>query len=324
MRMLTLAKGFESRGHSVKFLTANSGIHWLEDELKNSNLDISHVHSDSLDHKLLTALDPDLVVFDGYQFDRVDTLRLFDAGRPSLAVIDGNDLGYAAQLFLDQTPGAESGALALRLGERLLAGSRYSLIRTEVLGQRAIRERSGTRSAQASGSSGLVVLGGSDPAEAAVTIDRIIELLRAEVAIAIFGAPQPSEGRTKLNHRVHYFEPGPDLVSHFGRVDWAISAAGSTSLELMTCGVATALLTVADNQLNTYEWLTSHGMVCGLGSLASIRANIRATVDRLEEFIQDREGRDAMSASGMATFDGLGTVRVVRAVEQMIFGSSTG
>ena len=95
----------------------------------------------------------------------------------------------------------------------------------------------------------------------------------------------------------------------------AISGAGHTAYELCAMGVPTMLVIVAENQAGVASGLGSDagGPCVRLGGHHELRDGVVAEgVDRLR---RDGARRKAMSDLGGATVDGLGSSRVLAAME---------
>ena len=100
----------------------------------------------------------------------------------------------------------------------------------------------------------------------------------------------------------------PELVVG---ADLVVSAAGSSTWELLALGAATALVRVADNQTVSYQRLVSGRLAAGLGSLAELRGEgAVAAHDTLRGLLRDPSQRAALASAAWARVDGRGRARV--------------
>jgi len=104
--------------------------------------------------------------------------------------------------------------------------------------------------------------------------------------------------------------PTPRLVDLVGGADVVLSAAGTSTWELMCLGVATGLVCVVDNQRPGYAAVTGHGSVLGLGELDSLRDGPSPGLARL---LSDPDLRQDLRRRARRLVDGHGVERVADA-----------
>jgi RimJ/RimL family protein N-acetyltransferase len=92
----------------------------------------------------------------------------------------------------------------------------------------------------------------------------------------------------------------------------AVSAGGSTSLELCRLGVPTALVVLADNQVALAAGLDRAGAARLLGRITSLDAG--AAVAAVRALAEDAGAREALACRGPALVDGRGAGRLVVAL----------
>lgn len=107
------------------------------------------------------------------------------------------------------------------------------------------------------------------------------------------------------NVTLHY---NPDIKKLMDFCDISISAAGSTTYELVACGVPALLVVAADNQLRLAREAERQGMAFNLGWYHELdAAKLFSTLDSL---INNRALRGKMANSGQELIDGRGAQRV--------------
>jgi spore coat polysaccharide biosynthesis predicted glycosyltransferase SpsG/L-amino acid N-acyltransferase YncA len=207
-------------------------------------------------------------VLDGYLFDAAYQSALIERGC-RLATLDDYNVGgdHIGELVLDHNLGSgPSDYPDLEDGQTLLAGSRYCLLRA---GFRAVAGEH--RQLAPSVPRVLVSLGGVDQT-------RLLEHLVEEVASSITPPARitvlsPAMKRTRTNSASHgvsidwktFVEDMPGLLmSH----DVAVSAAGSTTWELLCAGLGMVLFVQAKNQARVAQELSSRGLATVLGELS--------------------------------------------------------
>jgi spore coat polysaccharide biosynthesis predicted glycosyltransferase SpsG len=102
----------------------------------------------------------------------------------------------------------------------------------------------------------------------------------------------------------------PRVADVFDEADAAISAAGSTTWELLCMGVPTALVQVADNQAGVVRTARATGAALVIGTPSDAAATLPGALDELTDLDRQR----SLSDAALRTVDGLGASRVVDAL----------
>ncbi len=265
---------------------------------------------------LLGRLGACAVVLDGYQFtDEYEE----EIGRANIAVLAWDDDGHAghvnADLVLNQNLSAHPGlyAAARRRGRELLLGGGYICLR------RAFRlARDGGAKAPSPEADNVLVLAGGGDADAYLTMVfaalQEVGVVWSRVNVLLGGAAEQNRDRaeelSEQGFHVAFSVANPE--TYMLRADVAISAAGSTIWELMTLGVPTCSVPVADNQRANAELLDDRELVPMLaGSPAELT---EAGLRKLRAVLDDPGRRAQMARSGRETVDGRGVFRVLDAI----------
>lgn len=251
------------------------------------------------------------VVLDGYHFDTTYHERLKTAGI-RLAVIDDNAHleRYLADVIVNQNVHAARLRYSNEPYTSLLLGPRYALLRREFLRWRNVR-----RDIPPIATRLLVTFGGSDPGNRTVLVLQALERVRVPLEVAVvLGAANPHEPTVRRlaamsKHRVRIESNVTDMTRLMNWADAAVSAAGSTTLELAFMGVPALLLTVAENQLELAKALDESGAAVNLGWARDITPGVLA--EEVERLILSPSKRGRMRVIGRSLVDGLGAQRVV-------------
>ncbi len=265
------------------------------------------------------------VVVDGYVFDEAYLAAL--GGLAPIVVIDDEPrcARYPVDLLVNQNLHASPDAYAAAApGARLLLGPRYALIRREF--RTAVRTGSGepARAVRV-----LVTLGGADPANVTRTAIQALEGLGdagLEVRVLVgplnpraaelLGAARGAAGHVEVLHMP------PDVAGLMAWTDLAVSAAGSTTWELLHIGVPLVLVTLADNQRAIATSLGHAGLALDLGWHADVTAeSIAAAIMALAA---DGPRRRRMAEQGRLLVDGLGAGRVAVEIEALVSCAGVG
>ncbi|MGW5673280.1 spore coat protein, partial [Micromonospora sp. NPDC003776] len=133
VRCVALGEEFRARGAHVELLGSVAGVEWAARQLAARGIP-HHPGPDTPAGLVAVAREHalDVLVLDSYELDPACAGALRAAGIGTLAIVDGDTRGQDADLYLDQNLGAAPVAPA----DRLLAGTRYALLRREVLDRR--------------------------------------------------------------------------------------------------------------------------------------------------------------------------------------------
>jgi spore coat polysaccharide biosynthesis predicted glycosyltransferase SpsG len=313
MRSLTLAVELLERNHEVAFVTGPVEIDWLRDTIRESGVTVSQCEYDSLSAEVVRDFGAERVVVDSYRIP-AQLISNLDRHVPVLAIVDGDDRGIVASLYLDQNLGAENIDRPDLTGERFLAGSRYALVRRAVLQA----TRAEPWRIEADPPRVLCFLGGTDATGSVVEVVRAIAALERSLELTVVAAPvhhpaiRAVVGDTTLLELV---PPTPDLPRLFAQTDIVVSAAGTSAWDICTLGLPAVLVGVVDNQSASLREAVARGLVLGVdttdpGSIGL--AQVGVDVARL---LDDETLREGLSARSRAEFDGRGASRVAERLE---------
>ncbi|MEU8083122.1 spore coat protein [Micromonospora sp. NPDC049101] len=337
VRCLALAEEFLARGAHVAVFGTVEQLAWATTELAARGIPL-HPGPESPAELVEAAHrhELDVMVLDSYELDPAGAGALRAAGVFTLAIIDGDSRGQAADLYLDQNfgaeltspgpgaepPGRDVGAGA-RLPGRLLAGSRYALLRDSVISARPPVAPPATT---VSRPRVLAFFGGTDAVGAAPLLTRVLVATGHPMDLTVI------VGRPELEAEVEDIAPGrgqiirpippttslPTLITE---ADLVVSAAGTSTWELCCLGAPAALVCVVDNQRESYTRVVRHGLAAGLGELPELTTGgvagraARATAARtLHGLLSAPQRRATLAAQAWSTVDGQGRARVVDAV----------
>lgn len=323
MRCAALAEEFQARGATVVFAADAGSVPFAAAQLAARG--IRHVAPPGTPEEhveLARSLGARVVVVDSYLLgpDVYDALRA--AGVVVLALVDGDPAGRAADLYLDQNIGAEHDVWELAPGAVRLAGLDHALMRDDI---RALRPATPER-APAEVPEVLAVFGGTDAYAAAPVLARALVATGAPFHLTVVAAREETRAELEAlaagpladGQSVTVIAPTERIAELVVAADLVVSAAGTSSWELMCLGAACALVCVADNQVESYGRAVEAGLADGLGYLEPLRSGPQAVVDLLRDLLTTPDRRQALRERGWAAVDGRGRQRVVDALGLLV------
>lgn len=323
IRCVALAEEFVAQGAQAEFFGSVEGVPWAMRQLDLRRLALYPGPTTPIGlveaarrHRL------DAMVLDSYELDPEGAGTLRAAGVVTVAIIDGDSRGQAADIYLDQNLGAGTPADPTLPG-RTLAGTSYALLRSAIL---AARPAAPPPPVPVERPRVLAFFGGTDAFGAAPVLTRLLLSTGQPVDLTVV-VSRPAVGAELSavapgpDQSVRLVPPTDDLPSLVRTADLVISAAGTSTWELCCLGAPTALVCVVDNQREAYARVVAHGLAAGLGRLGDLagdgpgpRAARSAAVRTLRELLGSPAHRATLAARAWSAVDGRGRGRVVDAV----------
>lgn len=312
MRCLALAQAWQDLGGTAAFLSHELPPS-LEERLQSEGIQSLALKSleEDISETCEAAKKADWLVLDGYHFSQTHIERA-SKHTPGLLVID--DLGQFTSggmtLLLNQNITASNLHYHQDDGfPILLLGSRMALLRREF--RKEALERDFSEPCQRL----LVTLGGSDPHQVTEKVISALLTLPFLQARIVVGAVNPRL-KTLLalckgnEDRLEVLSGVNDMVPHMDWAQLAVSAGGTSVLELASRAVPTLLVTVAENQEAICKQLDLAGIMIHAGwhhqlELSSLASKIR-------ELSLTPTVRKRMANLGLSMCDGHGATRVAR------------
>ena len=265
--------------------------------------------------RLAAASSAEIALVDGYQFGEA-YFRVLGRGRLFLGYVD--DLFAptgGCDLVLNTNVYAEPGPYRAPAGRTLLLGPRYALLAASfVAARRPPRAGAAARL--------LVTFGGSDlgrQTEKVLASLAEVDPARGPLDVqVVLGAATDHASEVRAltagcrPHRVTVVHAATDMAARMSWADLAITAGGTTCLELSCIGIPSLVIAVADNQRRVAEGFGRLGLMRSLGWYEQVSvAQIAAELTALRE---DPEARVRMVRAQHEAVDGRGAPRVVEAI----------
>lgn len=269
--------------------------------------------SDDLRETSKAAAEANWVVIDGYHFDASFSEGVNRTARHVLLIDDLAQLPrYPAELILNQNITASEVMYAgCDSGTGLLMGCRHALLRREF--RRPLPERDALAGCERV----LVTLGGSDPDNVTLKVIDALMLLPRLHARVIVGSANPHRESllqrcNAASGRIEVFPMVQDLVPMMDWAQLAVSAGGTSVLELASRGVPAVLIAIAGNQRAICETMHRDKVMVCAGWHEDLNADALASV--IGELAADLSAprRADFAARGPQLVDGRGAARVAR------------
>lgn len=301
MRMVALAERARDREIEPRFIIGGgeTAIRTVTQRGFVGSLATSPENSDWLRH----VAAEDLIFFDGYQFGP-DIMRLARDRAARVGAVD--DLGFGrfpVDVLVNQNLPDET-HYSLPVQSSLLVGPRYALVRREFMTHRRDRIADRPRTL-------LVTMGGSDVA--GVT-ERIVQLAPIQATfqrmLVVVGPGLELPAAVEEIPCVEIVQSPADVAGTFARADAALSAAGSTTWELLAMGIPIALVQVAENQRDVGPALGREGAALFVGGPDDLESHFAEVVRQLADPLV----RLRLGSRALQVVDGRGADRCLQAL----------
>lgn len=326
MRCLALAQAWRSAGGRAVFIMA-ADAPVIESRLQSEGFMVEHISAepggaeDARKTCDIAGLNgADIIVVDGYHFNSEYQALIKASGKCLLFVDDyGHADRYFADLVLNQNIYADEGLYWAREPyTRLLLGSPFVLLRREFWPWRGWGRTVLPKACRV-----LITLGGSDPDNVTLKVIESLHSLVAEglEAVAVVGGSNCHCDEIRLaceSSPIHLrlVQNASNMPELMAWADVAISSAGTTSWELAFMGLPSLSIVLADNQVRVAEKLSEAGVSTNLGW--HDRLSAEALGDALAALLCDPLRRSSMAVAGRQMVDGLGPLRVVSSILEML------
>lgn len=298
MRQAAVAEAAAASGHEARLIGEVPEA--MSERLRRWGIDVATANGDSW---LRNVRSDDVIVFDGYDFGPDDHEAAAITGATLGAVEDSGRGRYLVDVVLNQNLVGDV-RLETRTDTHVLLGPRYALVREAF---RSHRRQRGDDLDQV-----VVILGGSN---AAGLLERVAgcvaEQLQDVVVTCVVG---PTARAVTVEHPDVRLIRNPDEIAVvFDGADAAVTAAGSTTWELLCMGLPTVLIQVADNQEHVGQPVADRGAALFAGRLPLDENRLSGCLEQLS----DSDVRGKLSQRGLDLVDGLGPDRFIGSLLQL-------
>lgn len=328
VRTLALGQAWRRAGGEVTYLLHPDGAFfqgWLTSAGAAARETAAPTGSDEdalATAEVANAMGAPWVVLDGYAFGSDYQRLLRDSCEAKVLAID--DYGHSGHIWADILLNHGADASESMYPDRephsmLLLGPRYALVREEFPARARTDSEDGRRESPAGTREArrvLVTMGGVDPDNVTERVMRALDAVRTpglEVTV-VLGAGNRDRDRLEAlaaesGVRFTIEQAVWGMWDLMRDADLAVSAGGSTTLELACAGLPSIIVVLAPNQEGLAAAMDEAGAALNLGPHADMVESDLAA--RIEYLLGSETRRTAMSAAGRRLVDGRGGSRVV-------------
>lgn len=197
--------------------------------------------------------------------------------------------------------------------EIFLLGSRYVPLRPEFADKRIHIKQNAD--------SVFVTTGGTDSHDMLIGIlDKMKEselagIKKCVVAGKFYDRPEDLRAMAEEDGTIEVYHDISDICAIMRKCDIAVSAGGTTMIELCSCGIPTVCFSMADNQMPAINAFSEKGIVKYAGDVRDNREkvidNIIGNIGLMKDSYELREG---LSEKAKGVVDGRGAERIAEAI----------
>ncbi len=318
MRCIALAQEWVAQNGTVLFICCLSNAALLQ-RLQSLNFETRLIEKscpDPLDIDTTLSMaaqrDARVMVVDGYQFTCDYHKKIREHGIKLMVIDDYNHLPfYHADILLNQNTGAQAIPYHTPPGTIPLLGSDFALLRDEFL---TAARPDAPKTDQVSNI--LVTMGGSDPDNVTLKTIKALNRLAAsslKVKIALGPGNQNHESVIKEArasvHDMEVIDNASNMPELMSWAEMAISAGGSTALELLYLNVPALFFIIADNQKRIVEQIEAANAGINGGRPESL--SMEAAAQKIDSLLNNKELRKKIRYNAGRLIDGKGRQKTI-------------
>ncbi len=253
------------------------------------------------------------MVVDGYHFKQ-EYLDSAAADICTLYFDELMELDLKVALVLNQNLYADESDYRSADGSRLLLGPQYAVLRDEFISERHKRNRPVPARAKKI----FINFGGSDPSNLTTIGLKGLNWSKYQYQIkVVLGALNPYAEEVQSvvadsHHQVEVLNNIGNMAQVMGWADIALSASGTTTLEMACLGLPSVLVIQVDNQRRIGLEMGSRGLAIQLGWWQDVTPDMM--VQAVDNLATDSGERKRQSEKCLKTVDGKGAYRVAKAI----------
>lgn len=220
-------------------------------------------------------------------------------------------------LFNPNVDAKEKGYAQFHEQKKQLLGSKYSLLREEFFNLPK-------REAKKEIKNILITTGAADPKNMTEVLLALCQKMcpNAICHLIIGNAFQrQEEWKKKESQKIRIYQSPKAMSEIMMQCDMAISAGGSTVYELAACGVPTLAFLYSENQRGVVEYLSQKGYLENIGYYNDIKNGNKNVLEHFSmkwNEMMSCKKRQVIIKKQQSLFDGGGTKRVVKEIEQFL------
>lgn len=317
MRCLALSEELIKRKHQVYFFSKIQDKE-LIDKIKNHNITFKQIDKElSMNQELKLLIEYlkqekiDWVITDHYKLNEDYIKKIKDNHFKVLSIDDTAKLYYHSDIVLNQNIGSEKLNYSSEDYTRFLLGSKYIMLRDEIIKEKNEENKTGNTV--------LITFGGSDSDNFSLKILKILDSRFDKLKYIVVTGPlnpfyKEIKKYTDSHQNVSVFKSPKNMAEIYKKSDISISAGGSTCYELAYYGIPNIIIYFAENQKKVSEELDNNNISFNLGYKDDYKEE--TLIEKINKLINDKELKEKMSKNGKKIVDGKGKQRIVDYLER--------
>ena len=295
MRLLPLAQELIKRGHFVCFIGEIHEVSWLKSRV--DAVGFSEFFTNSTEYKPSSG--KDILILDSYEIEVGDDFVQKKNWKFVVVLADELTPHYDANLIFH--PGI-GGSWIETWSQPILHGLQFALIRDSLTSLKMATNKFDYPSI-------IILPGGTD----AFRISELLVLSMAKFDFE-FCCYVPINGRiVTKDSRFVSFELGKNMEELLGLCTGAITTASTTSLEMIALRIPLAIVSLTNNQNDSYDSLIREKLAVPLGKF-DVSSVFPLKFDNLQTFVETNLVKFAEAQSNKSVIDGAGAVRIIEEI----------
>ena len=301
MRCCAIAEELISRDQKVVFVGETKSLPWVQ--AKVSSLGFSEIYSDPEDFR--SNPKSDFLILDSYEISPDNSFLDSARWRRILTIVDDATPQFHADLYIHPGSGTTWCPPMFEKDVRFLSGIEYIPIRKSIRTSRSKHQPASKEVLKI-----LVVGGGSDFFDFCGEIGSALHNLSEQFS-AIFFVDRSSTLPT--DPRFTSVPIGAGLEDYLKGTDLVFTTAGTSSWELLSCGLPVGLACAVDNQVANYRYQTEAHLALGIG-VRNEKDQWELTREAIHKLVADSECRKDLADRASQVVDGNGSARIVNEI----------
>ncbi|MCI8409817.1 MAG: UDP-2,4-diacetamido-2,4,6-trideoxy-beta-L-altropyranose hydrolase [Lachnospiraceae bacterium] len=266
----------------------------------------------------LLEQNPDVIFLDSYNVNSNFFKKLKSFTKCLVYLDDLAAWDYQVDIILNPNVDAEEkGYTHFHNQKKYLLGSKYNLLREEF-------SNLPKREAKKEIENILITTGAADPKNMTrVFLELCQSVCPKAVCHLIIGNAfqRQEEWKKEKSHNVRIYQSPKAMSEIMLQCDIAISAGGSTLYELAACGIPTLAFLYSENQRGVVEYLSQKEYLSNIGDCKGFSERDTNTLEHFTtqwSKMVSQEKRQMIMKKQQNLFDGAGTQRVVKEIEEFL------
>lgn len=301
MRATAIAEELIDRGYAVIFVGTTKGIPWVDSRVNT----LGFVEVFDEPSQFTPCSDTDVLILDSYVIEPQSDFLENNRWKTVVAIVDDVTPSYVADLYLHCGSGTTWHPPYSVNRNRFLSGIEYVAIRKTIRSIQRKRVRLNSKAILIA-----VVGGGSDPLGFCKEFSACLCSLESEFRAVVF---VNEEKDLPNDTRIAYRSVGQGFEKMLEEVDLVFTTAGTSSWELLSCGIPIGLALAVDNQLANYKYQIENHLAEDIG-FRDTDGLWKFRVNSIELLINDPTYRKQLETNARSAVDGRGVIRIADAI----------